>query len=421
MIEIKNNQLYIGGIKAEKLAEKFGTPLYVYDFEKVASNLEMLKKALKEAEANVKIYYAMKANSSLALLNFLKDKVDGIDAASPFEVKLALDAGFEEERIVVNCPALKDEELDFILRNRILINADSFSQIEQIGRLTDFYEIGIRVNPLIEIGSHPHVRTGGKYSKFGIIPSKVVEAVKLARKGNLKVIGLHCHAGSNWLAKDIKILQKITNLMSKLANKIKKLTELKYLDFGGGLGIPSLPGERGFALNELVEYARIIKRSAEKAKVKEVVIEPGRFLVGDAGVLLTRVINVSKNEKPINVVTVDSGFNVFCRPFIYGAYHEIVVCSKAEETPKKKYQIAGNLCESGDVFNVNKKELRKLPPLKEGDLLAILNAGAYGFSMSFQYNLRPRAAEVAVMGGRVKLIRKRESYQDLIRNMLNKK
>jgi diaminopimelate decarboxylase len=236
MIKIKGNQLYLRKFKAEDLAKEFGTPLYVYDFEKIAFNLERLKEAIKRAKANIKIYYATKANSSFALLNFLKGKVDGIDAASPFEVKLALDARFKKEKIMVTCPALKDEELNFILRNEILINADSFSQIEQIGKLTKFYKIGLRVNPLVEIGAHSHIVTGGKYSKFGIIPAKVIKAVKLAEKKNLKVIGLHCHAGSNWLAKDLKIFEKIAKIISNLANKVKKFTKLNYLDFVGGLG-----------------------------------------------------------------------------------------------------------------------------------------------------------------------------------------
>jgi diaminopimelate decarboxylase len=270
---------------------------------------------------------------------------------------------------------------------------------------------------LVEIGAHSHIVTGGKYSKFGIIPAKIIDAVKLAEKKNLKVIGLHCHAGSNWLAKDLKIFEKIAKIISNLANKVKKFTKLNYLDFGGGLGIPYLPKEEAFTLSDLIKYAKIIKNSLKETKIKEAKIEPGRFLVGDAGVLLTRVVNVSRGEKPIDVATVDSGFNVLCRPFVYGAYHEIVVCSKAKERATKKYQIAGNLCESGDVFNKNKEELRKLPILKEGDLLAILNVGAYGFSMSSQYNLRGRPAEVAILGGEIKLIRKREDYQDLIKDM----
>ncbi|MDI6592080.1 MAG: hypothetical protein QME61_04110 [Patescibacteria group bacterium] len=278
--------------------------------------------------------------------------------------------------------------------------------------------MGIRVNPLIEIGSHSHIRTGGKYSKFGIVPNKVIAAIKRAQNKGLKVIGLHCHAGSNWLAKDLITFKKVTEVMTKTAKKARKFTKLTYLDFGGGLGIPLWPDEKSFTTDQLTQYATIIKKAIKEAGVKEARIEPGRFLIGDTGILLTKIIHVSKGEKPINVAIVDAGFNVFGRPFIYGAYHQIIACSKANKTPIKKYMIGGNLCEGGDVFNTSKKELRPMPLLEENDILAIFNAGAYGFSMSSQFNLRLRPAEVAIINGKAKLIRKKEEYQDLLKNQI---
>ena len=417
-MKIKNNQIYLDGMKATELAEKFGTPLYVYDFGQVATNIERLKKAFRQVGLKIKIYYAAKANSSIALLRFLKNKVEGIDAASPQEVKLAIEAGFDPNKIMITTPALTGEDLKYLLKKKIPINVDSFSQIDQIAKMVDFYRIGIRVNPLIEIGSHEHIRTGGKYSKFGIMPTKVVEAIKRAQDGGLEVNGLHCHAGSNWLAKDLFTFKKVAEMMTKTAKSAAKLTKLTYLDFGGGLGIPLKPNEKSFTTNQLIQYAKIIKKSIKEAGIGEARIEPGRFLIGDAGILLTKVIHVSENEKPIDVAIVDAGFNIFGRPFIYGAYHKIIACSKANKAFNKKYMIGGSLCEGGDVFNTSKKELRMMPLLEENDLLAILNAGAYGFSMSSQFNLRPRPAEIAIIDGKAKLIRKRENYQDLIKKQI---
>ncbi len=418
MIKIKNNQLYFGNIKAEELAKEFGTPLYVYDFEKVAQNIEKLKKAIKKAKANIKIYYAQKANSSLALLKFLKNKVDGVDTASPFEVETALKAGFSEREIMLTCPALTDKDLDYLAKKSIFINADSFSQIKKISKKKKIFQIGIRINPLIEIGAHSHIKTGGKYSKFGIIPPKAIEAVKLAKKEGLEVLGLHCHAGSNWLAKDLLVFEKIARVMTDVAKRVKKITNLNFLDFGGGIGIAHSPKERDFNQKELTSYAKIIKRATKEAGVFEARIEPGRFIIGNAGVLLTKVVHLSQGEKPIDVCILDAGFNIFARPFIYGAFHKILLSLKVKSKKFKKYLIGGNLCEGGDVFNTSKKELRKLPVLKEGDILAIFNAGAYGFSMSSQFNSRLRPAEIAILNGKVKLIRKRESFEDLIKNQI---
>ena len=415
---IKNNQLYLGGIKAIELAKRFGTPLYVYDFDLVADNIERLKRAFKQVGLKIKIYYAAKANSSLVLLRFLKNKIEGIDAASLCEVKIALEAEFDLNKIMITSPALTKDDLDYLLKKKITINVDSFSQIDKIAKMVNSYQIGIRVNPLVEIGSHSHIRTGGKYSKFGIMPTKVSEAIKRAQAKSLEVNGLHCHAGSNWLAKDLVTFKKVAEIMTKTAQEAGEFTKLTYLDFGGGLGIPHRPDEKNFTANQLIQYAKIIKNSINEAKVGEARIEPGRFLIGDAGILLTKIIHLSKNEKPINVAIIDAGFNIFARPFIYGAYHKIIVCSKANKAFNKKYMIGGNLCEGGDVFNTSKKELRMMPFLEENDLLAILNAGAYGFSMSSQFNLRPRPAEIAIIDGKAKLIRKRENYQDLIKKQI---
>jgi diaminopimelate decarboxylase len=417
-LEVKNHKLFFGKIDCQELAEKYGTPLYVYNFDRVTENIKRLKKAFEKANLNFKIFFAQKANNSLALLKFLKGKVEGIDTSSPFEIKLAKKAGFLPKEIILTSPAIEDKDLKEILEEKILINVDSFSQLEQIAKLKKDSQIGLRINPLIELGSHSHIRTGGKFSKFGILPEKAIEATKRAKSYRLKVIGLHCHAGSNWLAKDLKKFEKVTKVMAETAKKLQKLTNLLYLDFGGGLGIPHQPKDKAFSDNDLLKYAKLIKKAIKESKVKEARIEPGRFLIGDAGILLTKIIHLSQNEKPIKVAILDAGFNIFRRPFTYKAYHQLVCCSKAESPGKEKYLLAGNLCEGGDVFNVSKEELRPMPKLKEGEILAILNAGAYGSSMSCNFNLRERAAEVAIIKGKDKLIKKRESFEDLIKNQI---
>jgi diaminopimelate decarboxylase len=417
-LEVKNHKLFFGKIDCQELAKKYGTPLYVYNFERVKENINRLKRAFEKVKLNFKIFYAEKANNSLALLKFLKNKVNGIDVASPFEIKLAQKAGFLPKDLMLTSPAIADKDLKEILAQEILINVDSFSQLKQVGRLKKYSQIGLRINPLIEVGAHSHIRSAGKFSKFGILPEKAIEATKRAKSYGLKVIGLHCMAGSNWLAKDLKNFEKITKIMAETAKKLQILTNLVYLNFGGGLGIPHQPKDKAFSEKDLLKYAKLIKKAIKESKVREARIEPGRFLIGDAGILLTKIIHLSQNEKPINVAILDAGYNIFQRPFIYGAYHHIVCCSKADFKKGKKYLLAGNLCEGGDVFNVSKRELREMPDLKEGEILAILNAGAYGFSMSSNFNLRERAAEVAIIKGKDKLIRKRENFEDLIKNQI---
>ncbi len=413
-LEVKKHELFIGGIATTSLTEEYGTPLYIYNFDRVTENIARIRKAFSSADIDIKIYYATKANPSLALLKFLIDKVDGIDAASPNEMKATLQAGFSSSRIMLTAPGLSNGDLREIIKKKIIINLDSFSQLEKLARLIKDYPISFRLNPTKGAGLHKHVITAGKYVKFGIKEEKIIRAYKKALELGLRPVGLQEHIGSGWLGKDVKLFLDTVRKLVKIAKEVNNFTKLKFLDFGGGPGVPYKKQDKIFPLSE---YARGIAKETKSLET-EIRIEPGRYLVGDSGILLMKVEHISEKEKYVPVATVNAGFNVFRRPFTYGAYHEIVACSKADAKTEKGYMIAGNLCESGDVFNESREKLRRMPALQEGEILALLNAGAYGFAMSSQFNLRLRPAEVAIVNGKVKLIRKRENYKDWKRNQL---
>ena len=241
-----------------------------------------------------------------------------------------------------------------------------------------------------------------------------MEVVKQAVEFGIPIHGLHQHIGSGWLGKDVHAFLNTVNKTLQVAQKVQTITgkKLEFIDFGGGPGIRYRKDQEAFPI---AAYAKGIATAVKKSGMKiQIVIEPGRYLVGDAGVLLMEVNTVE--EKNIPILGVNAGFNALIRPAFYGAHHEILNCQNMNGIKNKKYLIAGNLCESSDVFNTNKKELRALPKTNEGDILAILNAGAYGMSMASTYNMRARPAEVMIQNGKDFLITKRDSFKDLIRN-----
>ncbi len=416
-LEIEEGKLLIGGKSAEKLAKRYGTPLYVYNGDRIVDNFRRIQSLMKNhSDRNVRIYYAVKANSSLAVLKILKLLGAGADVVSPNEARLALDAGIEKENILFTGTSVSDEDLDEIAGLGITINIDSFSQLKRLAKRGKF-RVSIRWNPGIGAGHHDHTITAGKFIKFGIPEDRVLDAFREAVMLGLQPVGLHQHIGSGWVGDDVdKFLLTVgkTLLMAKKAMTITG-RELEFVDFGGGPGIPYRPEDKEFPLEKYTHgICKIVRESG--LPFKTIAIEPGRYIVGDAGILLTKVNTVE--EKGVPVIGVDAGFSVFARPTMYGAYHEMVVCSKADKRPDNEWLVAGNLCESGDVFNESREKLRPLPTPEEGDIIAILNAGAYGFTMSSRYNSRTFPAEALVMKGRDALIRKRECYGDLLRGQI---
>ena len=413
---LKTNQignLSIGGADAVELAHEYGTPLYVVDENRIRENYQRLYGAFSEEYPHFQLFYAAKANTNLAVMRILEAEGSGIDAVSPGEIYTALLAGFTPERILYTGNNVTDSELKFALSSGVRINLDSISALERLAQLPKAAgaEISFRVNPRVGAGHHDHCITGGDLSKFGVMEEEAVHAYQQAMDLGFKPVGIHAHIGSGIL--DPEPFKLAVQTLMDVAGRVHSEAgvHLEFIDFGGGLGIPYQPQESELDLKEFSrEITALFKEKLYQYDLGNPImcLEPGRYLVGDASYLLVRVNTVKQSYRKF--IGVDAGFNTLLRPTMYGSYHHIVVADQVGAEATETVDIAGNICESGDLFARD----RPLPPIKEGDLLAILNAGAYAFSMSSQYNSRPRPAEVLVNQGETELIRERETFADLL-------
>ncbi len=412
VLENGNGALYIDGVSASKLVKEFDTPLYVVSERRIRSNLRCLKKALSKQYSKVRILYSTKANTNLSVLKVVQSEGAWLDAVSPGEIFLALKAGFPPEKILFTGTSVRDDELRFVVDSGVAMNVDSLSQLRRLLKFHVPSFLSVRVNPEVGAGHHEHCITGGKDSKFGIWEDDVVEAYKTAKKAGVKKFGVQMHIGSGILNVE-PFLPALEKLM-EIAGLVHRETGItfEFVDVGGGVGVPYRPEEKPLDLDEFAEKVlTLFKKRVKEYGLGEpwFFIEPGRFIVCDAVVLLTTV-NTVKVTPHKRFVGVDAGFNTLIRPVMYGSYHPIVVANKLNEPEAETYDVSGPLCESGDFLARD----RKLPKIEEGDLLAVLNAGAYGFSMSSQYNSRPKCAEVMVKDGKCALVREREKLETLL-------
>ncbi len=394
---IKNNKLYLSDIAADDLARAHGTPLYVYEGDVIRQRYAELVASIPYDR--LRIHYACKANANVETLKLLRAEGANAETVSKGEVLLAFQAGFRPEQIIYTCSNITTQELRFLIQNRITVNLDSLSQVRKWGEMSPGSSISIRVNQGIGAGHHAHVITGGPESKFGIDVSQMDEVRAIACRYGLRIYGIHQHIGSNVLDAGI-LLQAAQALLQTAAT----FQDLEFVDLGGGFGVPYKPDEKPLNLCKLGKgIARAFNDFCSAyGKPLTLILEPGRYLVADAGALLATVTDVKRT--PLKTfVGVDSGFNHLARPAMYGSYHTIVNASQVRGA-REVVSVAGNLCESGDVFARD----RLLTTFREGDILAILNVGAYGFSMSSNYNSRPRPAEVLVSSGQARVIRERE-------------
>lgn len=412
VLENRDGFLYIDSVSSLKLAEEFDTPVYVMSERRVRENYRSLYGALSKYYSKIRIYYSAKANTNLTILKILNSEGAHLDAVSPGEVFQALKAGFPPETVLFTGTSVRNDELKFIADSGVTINVDSLSQLK---RLLEFHVpnlLSVRVNPEVGAGHHEHVITVGKNSKFGVWEEDVVEAYKIAKEAGVKQFGLHMHIGSGILTVEPFLLaaEKLLKIARLIHGKLGIAFE--FIDFGGGIGVPYRPEEKPLDLNLFAEKVL----GLYKKRIKEYdlgkpffCVEPGRFIVCDAGILLTAV-NTVKVTPFKKFIGVDAGFNTLVRPAMYGSYHPIVVANRLNEPEEETCDIAGPLCESGDLLARD----RRLPKVHEGDLLAILNAGAYGFSMSSQYNSRPRCTEILVKDGEYAVTRERENLKILL-------
>ena len=411
-LENSDGELYFDGVSAAELAEQFDTPLYVVSESRIRGNYERLHDALTSNYEKVKIYYAAKANSNLSVLKILETEGACLDAVSPGEVSMALTTGFPAERILFTGTSVRNDELKFLADSNVTVNVDSLSQLDRLLKIKVPSVLSVRVNPEIGAGHHDHCITAGKNTKFGLWETNAVKAYKTAKEAGVERFGIHMHVGSGVLNVEpfLLALDKLLSVAKKVHDEIG--IHFEFVDMGGGLGVPYKPEDKELDLSLFSEKVL----SLFKSKIAEYglgepffCVEPGRYLVCDASILLTRVntVKVSPFKK---FVGVDAGFNTLIRPTMYGSYHHVLVANKLETPEEETYDVVGPVCESGDILAKD----RRLPKVDEGDLLAVLNAGAYGYSMSSQYNARPRAAEVLVKNGKYALIRERETLDDLM-------
>ncbi len=406
---VRNSHLIIGGLDAVALTERFGTPLYVTNEARIRANYQRFKEDFPDAD----IYYAAKANYNLTVLKILAEEGAGADVFSGGELYCSLRAGIPSDKILFNGNSKTDAELEMAVKNNVRISVDSLDELKTLSEIANKHdhhvEISFRVNPDVSPRTHPKIATGLRETKFGIPSSEVVAAYKEAQSlENIKIAGIHCHIGSQIL--DVSPFVEATKKMLDLVKELTRLgIQLEFIDIGGGLGIPYenevVPSPKDLAdaiLPIFVEGTKALKIHPK------LILEPGRYIMAGTTILLVKVNTVKHAYKKF--VGVDAGFNLLIRPAMYGAYHRIVVANKADEKSSDVYTIVGPICESGDVLARD----RFLPKIEKDDVIAILDVGAYGFSMSSQYNGRPRCAELLVHDGKVDIIRKEESYEDLL-------
>ncbi|RLI91366.1 MAG: diaminopimelate decarboxylase [Candidatus Altiarchaeales archaeon] len=398
-----------------KIAEKFGTPLYVYDEDQIRKNYRTFLSAFKSKYKNTKIFYAYKANSSLAICHMLRQEGAGADVVSECELITARRVGIKPMNIIFTGNGKTDRELQTAVDSDVIINVDSMDELYRLHKIAKgkrkSAKISFRINPSIDARTHPKIATGLRESKFGIHLENdlAFKAYRLAKELEwIEILGIHTHIGSQ--ITDVKPFKETAEKIMQFVCELKEKLEIKlrFIDLGGGLGI-SYRRESAPSPESLAEaIVPVIRRfNARMGYDPELWLEPGRYIVGNAGVLLCKVTGVK--ETPYKkFVSVDTGFNALMRPAMYNSYHSVRVLNKSEEESTEIYDIAGNICESGDILA---KE-RKLPKVECGDIIAILDVGAYGFSMSSQYNLRPRPSEVLVWGETVEVIRERETCED---------
>lgn len=388
-----------------KLAKEYKTPLYVYDLNKVKEQINKLKEFEKHYP-NTEFLYAIKANYNPHLTKKIIEEGFGIDAVSLEEVKLAISIGVNKDKILFTGNNMTDEEMDEIKKLGVLLNIDSLSRLEKFGKKYPESKICLRFNPNMGDSNHKYTLTGGEDSKFGIHSLQLKEALTIIKEYNLDLIGIHQHIGSGWLNinSPLKALEFILDIASKIKN-------LKFIDIGGGFGIPYAKNQEELDIKELSK--KIGERLKEFCKSYgrdlKLRLEPGRYIVCQAGCLLVKATTIKKNPNGKIFVGVDSGINHMIRVALYQAHHNIKNLSNPNGE-LKTYEICGNICESSDFFAHN----RKISKISEGDILSIEDTGAYGFVQSSNYQFRPLPAEVIVEDENIILSRKRETFQDLL-------
>jgi diaminopimelate decarboxylase len=412
VLRLASRELFAEEISVSKLAEKYGTPLYVYSAAAIRERYQELDHAFRGQEHTV--CYSVKANSNLSVLKLLAKMGAGFDVVSGGELQRVIAADRESKsKVVFSGVGKQADEIDLALHSGILLfNVESASELKLLGaraaHLGKHAQFAVRVNPDVNAETHPYISTGMHEHKFGVPVRDALELYRVDRR-YLDPAGVSVHIGSQ-----IRELSPFHESMEKIAEFTNALRaeghKIRYIDAGGGLGINYRSQGTGDFADETKRYATEITAPIKKLNI-HLLLEPGRAIVGPSGILVTRIVYRKRNNGKLFLIT-DAAMNDLIRPALYAAFHEIVSVRQSSKRPKViDADVVGPICESSDFFARN----RKLANVDEGELLAILDVGAYGMSLASNYNTRPRAAEVLVDGGRARIIRRRETMDDLLR------
>ena len=395
------------GVDLTDLAQEFGTPLYVYDGQKIIEQINTLRSAFTYPKISFK--YAAKALTNLSILKLIKQQGIGLDVVSIEEAYLGVRAGFAPHEIMYTPNGVATEEIDEAVALGLQMNIDNLLLLNYLGeKYGNTVACCLRLNPGIMAGGNAKISVGHLYSKFGIHLQHLERVVQIVEQYRMRVNGLHIHTGS-----DIKDIDAFLEGAQRLFDAAQHFNQLEFIDFGSGFKVPYKPGD---AFTDVPTLALRLEQAFQDfcqqyGRSLAMWFEPGKFIVSESGYLLAKV-NVVKENPNVTFVGLDTGLNHLIRPMMYDAYHAIMNASNPEG-PLRRYHVVGYICET-DTFAAD----RELPEARLGDILAIKNAGAYGFSMASNYNSRPRPAEVLIHRGEAKLIRRRESMEDLLRNQI---
>ena len=387
--------------------KKFGTPLYVYNSEKIRTQYTRLTKAFKQVK-KLQLNYAVKALSNISVLKYINKLGAGIDTVSIQEVLLGIKAGYVPEKIIYTPNGVSIEEIKEVSKMGVKINIDNLNTLEQFGNIHPDIPVCIRINPHVMAGGNSKISVGHIDSKFGISIHQIPLLLRIVENTNIKVNGIHMHTGSDIL--DTEVFIHATEILFQVAKQFKFL---EFIDFGSGFKVPYHKGDNETNIEELgIKLSDRFNRFCEEyQKDLTLIFEPGKFLVSDAGSFLCSVNSIKQTTSTI-FAQVDTGFNHFLRPMMYGSNHQIENISNPDGS-ERFYSVVGYICET-DTFATNKK----ISKISEGDILNIKNAGAYCFSMASNYNSRYRPAEVFYIDNKLILIRKREVFDDLLKNQI---
>ena len=406
-IRLRKNDLCVENISAIKLAKIYKTPFYCYSLGQLQDNYQAFKDAFKNI--NPLICFSVKSNSNLKLLNELKKMGSGADVVSIGELLKAKKVGIKSNKIVFSGVGKTEEEIFMaIKKNVLLINVESENEVNLINKIAKKISrkiaIGIRLNPNVTGKTHKKISTGGKQEKFGLTQYDFLNLCKKVKKmKNLKLEGISVHIGSQ--ITNVNPFKKVLSVLNAIIKKTK--INFKFIDLGGGMGISYSKKEKPINLKK---YIKLINKFLKNKNLK-IIFEPGRFIIGNSAILIKKIIYIKKSNGK-KFVILDAGMNDLMRPALYDAYHQIIPLKRTGKSLKGNIEFVGPICESSDKFLTEKK----FQKIKEGDYVSLANVGAYGMSLSSNYNTRPFIAEIMVSGSKHKIIRKRQSLKSLINN-----